>query len=417
MKDRRRRNIMIGSLCALLVFMGIGYALISQMLTIRGVSTVAGDWNIYIDSITPNAVGTGVSVNESVGLDKVSASFEANLYVPGDKVEYKIVVKNDGNIDAKLGVVNQHVTNDTEGIVKYSNTLENGYILRHGESYVFYVTTEIEEEKEEIPSEDTVRAVLELKLNFIQYTGRGSNPSSADIEVASGNIDTIGSEIVIGTEHFYVIESDDNEVKLLSKYNLLVGSDYIDGDLVKTYTSEDAGYNKQSESAVGEVCEKVNGKMQCTSFATVSFETPKPYDSNFCFFWDDDNMNYYSKYIKIDGSIFAYDNTNPECLICTYVEGYREILENDFGLEVLDATLMNEEQLDFLRGCPENGDDSQCTYPFDWIDSTSYWTGIVLGNTHLATFGPTNSFGNSGCAISDSYGVRPIIVISKDLFN
>ena len=41
-----------------------------------------------------------------------------------------------------------------------------------------------------------------------------------------GDIDTIGTEVAIGDEHFYVIESNANEVELLAKYNLLVGSDY-----------------------------------------------------------------------------------------------------------------------------------------------------------------------------------------------
>ena len=34
MRDRKKRNIIIGSLCCLLVFMGIGYAILSQTLNI-----------------------------------------------------------------------------------------------------------------------------------------------------------------------------------------------------------------------------------------------------------------------------------------------------------------------------------------------------------------------------------------------
>ena len=41
--------------------------------------------------------------------------------------------------------------------------------------------------------------------------------------VVSGNGKDIGSEIACGTEHFYVIESNDSEAKMLAKYNLDVG--------------------------------------------------------------------------------------------------------------------------------------------------------------------------------------------------
>ncbi len=45
-------------------------------------------------------------------------------------------------------------------------------------------------------------------------------------KVESGNLNTIGSEISCGNEHFYIIDSNENEVKMLSKYNLYVGANY-----------------------------------------------------------------------------------------------------------------------------------------------------------------------------------------------
>ena len=40
-------------------------------------------------------------------------------------------------------------------------------------------------------------------------------------KIISGNGKDIGSEVVCGTEHFYVIDSNEEDVKLLSKYNLM----------------------------------------------------------------------------------------------------------------------------------------------------------------------------------------------------
>jgi hypothetical protein len=44
--------------------------------------------------------------------------------------------------------------------------------------------------------------------------------------ILSGNGKDIGSELACGSEHFYIVGVDDNNLKLLSKYNLYVGSDY-----------------------------------------------------------------------------------------------------------------------------------------------------------------------------------------------
>ena len=40
MRDRKKKNIIIGALCSLLVFMGIGYAILSQTLNISGIANM-----------------------------------------------------------------------------------------------------------------------------------------------------------------------------------------------------------------------------------------------------------------------------------------------------------------------------------------------------------------------------------------
>ena len=44
--------------------------------------------------------------------------------------------------------------------------------------------------------------------------------------VVSGDGKSIGSEIACGEEHFYIIDSDDNNVKMLTKYNLYDGYNF-----------------------------------------------------------------------------------------------------------------------------------------------------------------------------------------------
>ena len=56
--------------------------------------------------------------------------------------------------------------------------------------------------------------------------------------VVSGNGTTIGDEISCGTEHFYVIDSNETDVQVLAKYNLNVGDkiDYFAVNETTTYT-------------------------------------------------------------------------------------------------------------------------------------------------------------------------------------
>ncbi|MGN1000701.1 MAG: hypothetical protein ACI4OG_02055, partial [Bacilli bacterium] len=87
MRDRKKRNIIIGSLCCLLVVMGIGYAILSQTLTINGIGNVKGNWDVEITNIELKSQ-TGKATEVSSSYTKTTASFEADLYMPGDSIEY-----------------------------------------------------------------------------------------------------------------------------------------------------------------------------------------------------------------------------------------------------------------------------------------------------------------------------------------
>ncbi len=52
--------------------------------------------------------------------------------------------------------------------------------------------------------------------------------------VVSGTGNDIGSEIACGSEHFYVIDSDDDNIRMLAKYNLDYGQTYS-----KIYVSDE----------------------------------------------------------------------------------------------------------------------------------------------------------------------------------
>ena len=102
MRDRKKRNIIIGALCSLLVFMGIGYAILSQTLNISGTANMQGNWSVKITNMKLlEANKTGRAENVSNTFTDTTASFEANLWMPGDSIEYEVTVENQGNIDVK----------------------------------------------------------------------------------------------------------------------------------------------------------------------------------------------------------------------------------------------------------------------------------------------------------------------------
>ena len=172
MRDRKKRNIIIGSLCCLLVFMGIGYAVLSQTLNISGTANMKGTWDIKITDISEaSKTGKADPGTPTISSSGVSASFEANLWMPGDSITYNITVKNNGNIDAALKELVPSVENGVQQ-VKFSNNAVQGKVLRQSESYTFQVSVVFDEDATEIPPDSkTNPPKYTISLTFVQYTG------------------------------------------------------------------------------------------------------------------------------------------------------------------------------------------------------------------------------------------------------
>ena len=105
MKRRKGKNLAIGILCCMLVFMGIGYATLSQVLNIGTTAKVTGSWKIYISDARVNEnKSTSKSTDNSItiGENRVSAVATVNFNAPGEYVTYDMQVTNGGTIDAIL---------------------------------------------------------------------------------------------------------------------------------------------------------------------------------------------------------------------------------------------------------------------------------------------------------------------------
>ena len=104
MKKLKKRDSIIIILAILILAIAVGYAALSQTLTINGTANITTDWKVIITQIAAS------SSNETNGAtDKVTptytdttATFNVDLAYPGATASYVITVENQGNIDALL---------------------------------------------------------------------------------------------------------------------------------------------------------------------------------------------------------------------------------------------------------------------------------------------------------------------------
>lgn len=123
MKDKK---FVIGALLAILIVMAVGYSAFSTVLTINGTASINSNWNVAFDTTKTSATsgviskttgfsgGTAPDGTVSYGNGGQTATINATLRQPGDKVTFTLTIKNTGTIAAKLGTPSISGTNCTE---------------------------------------------------------------------------------------------------------------------------------------------------------------------------------------------------------------------------------------------------------------------------------------------------------------
>lgn len=169
MKRRNKKSLIIGGLAVVALFMGAGYALLSATLNITGINTSTGNWDIKIDSIEVlNTYGMAESRHVEKSSDGLSTNFIVDLYDPGDYVEYRVTVKNSGNIAAKLNKADTTVTNANPHIYM-TNTAVLNEVLGANSTTSFTVKIGVDNVAEELTDSTGTKYVL--TLNYLQATG------------------------------------------------------------------------------------------------------------------------------------------------------------------------------------------------------------------------------------------------------
>ena len=160
----------------LLLFMVVGFALLSSTLNINGVSKISGEnWKIYFDHITYNEGNVELSDGDAPatikGEDKNSIDYSVTFGYPGEFYEFTVDVVNEGSLDGIVNLVTSTMSvnggestpideDNLPSYLTYSLTYLDGskidkdHILRAGSSETYKVRVGIKEDidESELPS-------------------------------------------------------------------------------------------------------------------------------------------------------------------------------------------------------------------------------------------------------------------------
>jgi len=165
---KKKKNMIIGGLVALIFVMSVGYAAFATNLNISGTANTSS-WIIKITNIREKT-HTGGADTENTSFTDLSASFSSTLTQPGDSITYEVTVENQGNIDASLKKVTKTFTQNKYIDVTYSGLLEGQMLYKQGgagSTAVMEVTVTFKDIEIESLTE-TITSNITISLDFAQ---------------------------------------------------------------------------------------------------------------------------------------------------------------------------------------------------------------------------------------------------------
>ena len=393
MRKRKNNNFFFVLILISFFCTSLGYAAINRTLNITGNSQIKQNtWNIYFDNVLVKNGSVTADIPVIDTTTKSTVSFNVMLNLPGDFYEFTVDVVNSGTIDAMIDSITKTPTL-TESQAKYLNYIieyQNGEQITSkqlvSKNSLVRLKVRVEYKKDLTESDlPTITETLNLgfTLNYVQGDRTGVTVKNNGIKIqliANGSLDDIGTIVTIGDQQFYTIGTEGDNVKLLSMYNLYVGNECI----------------SHLESSCTQYGEEATGMQDSTMLGYVSGQGIRKGTTKF----SNTNSTY-------EGSIVE-----------GYVNNYKTILEEDYGVEVVEVRLITKDELISPEiGCSEYS--VTCTTsPYSWIYLTDYWTQSpyfnvdddekVWGVVHV------NGFFGDFKASSISLGVRPVLIMSKD---
>lgn len=215
-----------------------------------------------------------------------------------------------------------------------------------------------------------VRPVIEISMNEF-YEQLEIIRNLEFVNRQNENSITVGDELAIDTEHFYVVSSDSNETVLLAKYNLYVGSEYV-------CDPEDCYIHGEADSQNDRYGLQTDEDCWTVPFSNTNY-------------WVDNEQHLLNQY----GTGFPAEVYDNNSVLYQYVENYVLKLE-EMGLYNIEGRVLTYNE---VRNLDNN---------LEWLHSTNYWLGTVQNSLQVYS----DSFNSSLYHIEFINGVRPVIVVS-----
>ena len=439
MRTRQKQRIIIGTLCAVIIGLAVGYAVLSEQLNIQGTSGITSDFNIVFTDIQEinqvpesgdyndfdNGIlgGFGTTTHDITTLkaevvNEHQIDLNVDMKKPGAMGVYEISVENTGKLDGYIsditGLDEANAEDPTDIQFMLLNFKENQKI-RVGEVKKFVLIVSWSEEATTIP--DTSKN-LTLDLTVTQYSEQQQD--RPDIPEASGKTEyAIGDEVYFDPVKGQRCYSDeawtlDDKSRTCYKWNVIKTSDsssdtvelLLDHDLpevtawisLEDYVS--AGGTTEEYGSYGnnkygpitalkhlkQATDSWNGVVTLTSADNVTRDNGS--DGNY-------TINYEGyKARLISGQEIADIAGNPEWTPDgNYIEGLPTWLYSNMAVS---ADMSDMSDIDIYEHVAYWTDSADSWYP-DHAWSVSY-VGRLVSSTVSAAYG---------------YGVRPVVRILK----
>ena len=378
----------------LIFTIGIGYAFLEKaFLTNAVIGVYDNHWNVRFDNIKVK-YGSVTANTAPQPCDTTSTlNFKVSLMTPGDFYEFTVDVVNTGTVDAKItNVIITPTLNSTQkNYLTYTVTYQSGQPLQYDQlveknSFV-RLKIKIKYKEDYTGTQTTFENInASIKINYAINDGLGKTVLDKGVKekiFADGDINQLGTIVTIGTEQFNVLGTEGNNVLLLAKYNLYVGGSYNRSTGVWTAYGDEAT-GMQNSKMIG-----YSPYISPTLDGITPFSTSEQKGTN------------YSDY---QGS-----------LVETYVEKYKTLVEKQAEIKIEAARLVTKNEVTNQEtfACVERG---SCSTTYPWIYNTSYWIETPSSATYIWRISSDKSFYPYPYSNSDGFGVRPVLIISKEYF-
>ena len=169
MRRKNRKDVMIVALLSIMIFMTVGYSVLTSNIDDGGKITVQKNtWNVEFERVASIAT-SGEVIAETPIFSNNKVTFDAKLNIPGDSISYDIIVANNGRLDAEVLEIIQLPKDTEKAIMQNLDGIEVGEILKAGEKRTISITVSYNEEVE--PLDEGIEEQFSYTLKFNQYEG------------------------------------------------------------------------------------------------------------------------------------------------------------------------------------------------------------------------------------------------------